>query len=85
MQYILTQEEYDALLQRKEVSLRLSKSKLQQLCSKIADTMPIKRPWARGADPEPWGCILTHKGSLHYCDECPVREICPEGHKEYSQ
>lgn len=87
MQYILTQEEYVAMKQRQEVSLNLSKTKLQQLCTNIADNMPVKVNWRESAHPTPWGCIITYaaKGEEHYCDECPVREICPREYKEYSK
>jgi hypothetical protein len=86
MQFILTREEYAALLKKQEISLGLQKDKLQALCTKIADTMPVKVRWRKGPD-QPWGCIITEKkkGHGHYCDECPVRDICPKEYKEYSQ
>lgn len=40
MQYLLTQEEYDALRARQQHEI--STKKLQKLCTKIADTMPVK-------------------------------------------
>jgi hypothetical protein len=84
MQYVLTQEEYDALRARQEHELTLSRAKLQKLCTNIADTMPVKRSWDPKAEPAPWGCILTEKHE-HYCDLCPVQEICPESDKEWSK
>lgn len=87
--YILTQEELDALQKQQEATLKLSKDKLQELCTQIADTMPIKY-WGR-QDAEPWRCILTVKKEWEgdfdewYCDECPVRSICPNTSKQYSQ
>lgn len=82
MMYILTQEEFDALRQEQKQSLQLSTKKLQELCTKIADTMPIKWGWG-GDDPKPWGCIRTETHEW-YCDQCPVKEICPSD-KEWSK
>lgn len=84
MQYILSQEEYTALLQKQEATLRLSKAKLQQICTDVADNMPIQISWNKGMAKQPWGCIITAKRE-HYCDECPVRGICPNEHKHYSK
>lgn len=84
MQYLLTQEEYDALRARQQHEIKLSRDKLQKLCTKIANTMPIKRSWDPNKEPYPWGCILTEKYE-HYCDDCPVQEICPEPDKEWSK
>jgi len=86
MQYILTQAEYDALRSKQEQCLQLSKSKLQQLCTKIANEMPVKWGWG-GPDPKPWTCILSNEYDEDewYCDKCPVQEICPYDGKEYSK
>jgi hypothetical protein len=84
MQYVLTQEEYDALRARQEHEIKLSRAKLQKLCTKIADTMPVKRDWNPDGEPAPWGCVLTEKYE-HYCDHCPVQEICPYDDKEWSK
>jgi hypothetical protein len=83
MQYILTEQEYTALKTRQAHEIKLSRDKLQALCTKIAETMPVEVSWRRG-EPEPWGCVLD---SIHggYCDECPVQEICPYEDKEWSQ
>jgi hypothetical protein len=81
MQYILTEEEYKSLLDKKSESVRLSEEKLQKLCTKIANEMPIKM----GRHPDqPWGCILTDEYH-EYCDECPVTEICPNQFKHWSK
>lgn len=80
MQYILTQQEYDELLERKQHHIKLERSNLQALCTQIANEMPVK--WGRGA--EPWGCILTEENEW-YCDKCPVQEICPSDRKDWSQ
>jgi hypothetical protein len=76
MQYILSQEEYNALQSKRKEDLRLSQKKLQTLCTKIADTMPVKWGWGQPDDPKPWGCYLS-KDYEWYCDKCPVTDICP--------
>ena len=83
MQYILTQEEYDALKSAQVTSLKLSKQKLQKLCTKIADTMPVVWGWGEN-DPRPWGCIHSEEDEWH-CDQCPVKDICPETCKSWSK
>lgn len=83
MQYILTEQEYKELLYAKEYTTTLSKNKLQTLCTKIANEMPVKWGW-NGPDPKPWGCVISQKEEW-YCDKCPVQTICPYDHKEYSK
>jgi endonuclease III len=85
MQYILSEEEYTALKAAAQARLKLNTKNLQGLCTKIADTMPIRWTWGDGKEnPKPWGCILTKKNEW-YCDQCPVQEICPYVSKHYSK
>ena len=60
MQYILTQEEYDNLKKKQKTEFQLSKNNLQNLCTKIANNMPVDWGWGEN-NPKPWGCILTVK------------------------
>lgn len=76
MQYILTQEEYDNLKSIQEAVVHSNKKKLQVLCTKIADTMPVRWGWDSGEEAKPWGCIHSTNHDW-YCDSCPVTEICP--------
>ncbi len=77
MQYLLTQQELDDLKAAQTQQLRLSTKKLQTLCTKICNEMPVKWGWG-GPDPKPWTCILTQEDDEEwYCDQCPVTEICP--------
>jgi len=99
MMYILTQEEFNALTAKKDSVKLENTKKLQQLCTKIANEMPISRSWNPKDEPKPWGCILNVKSGRHmkesyepkegrnpgYCDECPVETICPYPYKEHSQ
>lgn len=92
MQYILSQAEYDDLLSRKrkaeknQVILDMSPETLQDMCTHIANVMPVIVRWRSGPD-RPWGCILNKYPltTTHYCDECPVQKLCPNQGKEYSQ
>lgn len=91
MQYILTQEEYDKLRSTQKRAIDMDTKKLQALCTKIANEMPVTRTWNK-ADHSPWGCIIheddadpEHFDNFGYCDQCPVQEICPYKFKEYSK
>ena len=84
MQYILTQEEYDALKAKQEHDLKISQKALQELCTRIANEMPVKWGWNTKEEAKPWGCILTMEGEW-YCDKCPVQKICPHPHKDWSK
>jgi hypothetical protein len=92
VQYILTQEELDKLKaegkDRTDKQLKI----LQDLCTKVADHMPIKWGWGDKPDiPKPWGCIITEEANSDephyewYCDQCPVRKVCPYNRKNFSQ
>ena len=83
MQYILTEEEYNALRKKQTYELNDSRGELQILCTKIANEMPWDT-WRKGAKPRPWGCILTSDDHW-YCDSCPVKKICPNQNKEWSK
>ena len=91
MQYILTEEEYKTLKSKQNYEIELSKKKLQTLCTKIANEMPVVvRRWD-SPDPKPWGCKITIEENSEYgndewyCDKCPVQEICPSDNKEWSK
>jgi hypothetical protein len=83
MQYILTEREYKALKNKQKLDIELQEAKLQTLCTKIANDMPIKWGWG-SPDPKPWTCILTAEDEW-YCDSCPVQEICPNEWKHWSK
>lgn len=87
MQYILTEEEFNTLKHNQNNAIKLEKQKLQKLCTKIANEMPVKWGWWKGDDPTPWGCIITkdENDEEWYCDQCPVLEICPNDYKRFSK
>lgn len=85
MQYILTVEELKALNDKIDSFKGMpSRDELQKICTKIADEFPIKPSWMKDRDPAPWQCIRTVKYEW-YCDECPVKTICPYPHKHHSK
>lgn len=83
MNYLLTQEEYDALRTRQSIHTTEQVQALQAFCTRAANEWPIKL-WGN-AEATTWGCILTPESSPGYCDECPANEVCPHPHKEWSK
>jgi hypothetical protein len=88
MQYILSEEEmavFSALKERRRSLPDLAT--LQEMCTKIADEWATWKGWDNEHDPEPWGCVITaeEEGDEHYCDNCPVQDICPREYKSWSK
>lgn len=84
MQYILTQKEYDNLLNMGKERKQKTIDDLQKLCTMVADHMPIRPSWVKKEEPEPWRCILSVDYQW-YCDDCPVKKMCPNKYKNYSK
>jgi hypothetical protein len=80
MMYILTQEEFDDLQVKKREADAEKTKILQDLCTRVADNEILTKGWKKG---HPWGCILTHAD--WYCDDCPVRKVCPKEWKKLSK
>lgn len=80
MQYVLTEKEYQALTDADEKAEEKRDEVLQDLCTKVADHMPAGVQWI--GKEKPWGCILTAKREW-YCDDCPVKEVCPNESKHW--
>ena len=101
MQYILSEEEYKALKTDADrgkrfeghTTVHMTRKQLQDLCTKIADTMPVKWGWGKPDTPKPWGCVITAQKTAEaeggsgewYCDTCPVQRLCPYEGKSWSQ
>lgn len=100
MQYILTQEEYDQLSDKKLALATRHITNLQRACTLAADHVPVMWGWGDDWDSEtkkmlpevakPWGCVITKRSTedLHeewYCDKCPVQKECPYEYKRYSK
>lgn len=81
MKYILSQEEYDELVNRAANREKELEATLQALCTRVADSEPVKEGWYAG---KPWGCVLT-KEHEWYCDDCPVKDVCPKKWKAWSK
>lgn len=87
MQYLLTQQEYEALHREKTLRTVQQLEKLQKLCTLAAMHIPVPHEWSQtDKTPRPWGCILgpeeQHPG---YCNDCPSQKVCPYTGKEWSQ
>jgi endonuclease III len=81
MKYLLSQEEYDELVNRGAKREKELEATLQELCTRVADSELVKEGWYAG---RVWGCILTKKEEW-YCDDCPVNDVCPHRYKEWSK
>jgi len=84
MQYLLTEEEFNDLHEGHANEIFVIKERLQKACTLAAEHTPVKLPWAEDDDPVPWGCVRVNDHTS-YCDECPVRKICPYEGKRYSK
>ena len=86
MQYLLSEEEYGELVRQRDARIRASTDELQAVCTLAAQHIPVARSWAKDATPAPWGCILgPREQNPGYCDDCPVKAICPYKGKEFSK
>lgn len=86
MQYLLTQQEYDALYREKRLRTDGEKAKLQELCTLAALHIPVVVEWRHDKTPRPWGCILgPREQDPGYCDKCPAQDVCPHDGKEWSK
>lgn len=85
MQYVLTEDEYNALLEKSKQQRRMpSKEDLQKFCTMVAETLPVASGWYKG---KVWGCVLSehNKSPCGYCDDCPAKDVCPYDNKEWSK
>jgi len=88
MQFLLSEKEYKELLESKDRAAKQSTDVLQDLCTKVADPMPVRWTWGDGKlNPKPWGCTITaiENEAEWCCDECPVQNVCPNENKEWSK
>ena len=79
MHYILSEEEYKALVAKGAAAEIREKDKIQALCTMVADYKPV----GMGRNSEPWGCTINVDDGV--CDGCPVEELCGYEFKEWSQ
>lgn len=90
MQYILTEQEYNQLVNETKSIKEEYRNTINDLCQMVADNMPIagwhakydKNKTTEGKSP--WGCIKSEEYSW-YCDDCPVKHICLEKNKRFSK
>lgn len=85
MQYLLSEQEYLELKNSAAKERASAEKIIQDLCSQVADNLPVVVPWDGGLNEKlPWGCILTKEGD-GVCDGCPVQDVCPHPHKSWSK
>jgi hypothetical protein len=74
MQYILTEEEYNTLLNSGKIRKKEDQDTINRLCQMVADNKLVTVHWSK--EIAPWGCIHTRGKDNWYCDECPVKKMC---------
>ena len=86
MQYLLTEQEYNALKAEQRRRMEASEAELQAFCTLAAMHIPVVLEYSHDKTPRPWGCILGPVTQTPgYCDDCPAKNICPNDRKEWSQ
>jgi hypothetical protein len=96
MQYLLTDREYRTLIEGKAKKEAEIEENLFYLCVLAALNVEVEVTWHD--KPIVWGCPETKrfegrlgipiyaKGEgMEYCDECPVKDICPYKYKHWSK
>jgi len=91
MQYLLTQKEYDKILEQASFKEGVNKKVIQKLCTEVANHKPVYKDYEGKI--VPWGCVLNEPADpingkvycIEYCDECPVQEVCPNEYKHWSK
>ena len=79
VQYLLTQEEYQALQSEAVARSDEATQTIQTLCTLAANHVPVAELGGK-----PWGCIITRK-SGGICDSCPVETMCLYKYKRWSK
>ena len=82
MQRLLTEEEYQELLNKIEFEKNKANEIIQKLCTEVANHKPVKF-WGN-KEALVWGCGIEDDEDA-YCDECPVQDVCPEPYKRWSK
>jgi endonuclease III len=78
MQHLLTQEELDALVPKKDFEqMRETALELARL---LSYTLP---PNKNGPGPRSHGCIRD--GETEYCSFCPAEDLCPYKFKQHGK
>jgi len=63
MQYVLTEEEYQTLVNAKKIAEEKLKETIQDLCIRVCDSEPVNWGWGEKPDTKPWKCIWTIEGT----------------------
>ena len=87
MQYILTEDEFNTLSAEPNEIAKQADKVIMSLCIQVANNKPIVHSYRDENNKvihKPWRCIKSVDYE-HYCDECPVNNVCPEPNKEWSK
>lgn len=86
MKYILTEDEYNALINKVDNVNDQYFRDVQQLCIEVAVHKPIPL-FGKDQPHVKWGCILADdpEQQAEVCDECPVVIMCPYDDKIWSK
>jgi len=86
MQYILTEEEYRALIEKRDERTRVEIQRLQDFCVLASQYIPVEKyPMSSPGYKEPWKCNLEAiRDDEMTCDECPAGDVCPCQFKQWS-
>ena len=84
MKYILDQEEYNELINGVEIEKEKNIEVIRRLCMDVANYKPFK--YCGSSEERLWPCCKNNDNNkMGYCDECQVRDICPEPNKQWSK
>lgn len=82
MQYILTEAEFKQLTNEAKVQKVATDQIIANLCMNICNLQPVTISWID--EDKPWTCIRSSEFE-HYCDECPVNNVCTWPAKSWSK
>ena len=76
MQYILTTDEYDELISKRQLREREMEHRALEACKALAEVVARnEHGWK--------GCVINK--TTNYCDDCPALNWCPYEDKRYGK
>lgn len=77
MQYLLTEQEYKALVDAPKIIEKKTDKIIADLCRRVALHEPTEDTG------RPYGCVQEYPSSLD-CDDCPLQDVCTYDRKSWS-
>lgn len=85
MQYILTEKEYQEIIDAANTKSITDRNMLLDLCRRVANYEPVVGNYEDNTRTDrPWGCLIDAR-NFGCCDKCPVKNVCPYDRKEFSK